>query len=97
MRITNAQAEQAVSIIRESLGAEAAVWLFGSRVNDTKRGGDVDLYAETSLHGVLLDETVRAKIALSDLFGRSVDLVVNNHRKSSPIYQIAREEGIRLA
>ncbi|MDO8464822.1 MAG: nucleotidyltransferase domain-containing protein [Gallionella sp.] len=97
MRITNAQAEQAVTIIRDSLGAEAAVWLFGSRTDDTKRGGDVDLYAETSLRGVLLNETVRAKIALNDLFGRSVDLVVNNHRKFRPIYQIAREEGIRLA
>ncbi len=97
MRITPAQAEQAVAIIRNSLGADAAVWLFGSRADDSKRGGDVDLYAETSLPGVLLDETVRAKIALNDLFGRSVDLVVNNHRKSRPIYQIAREEGVRLA
>jgi predicted nucleotidyltransferase len=97
MRITPAQAEQAVAIIRDYLGAEAAVWLFGSRVDDAKRGGDVDLYAETSLPGVLLDETVHAKIALKDLFGRSVDLVVNNHRKARQIYQIAREEGIRLA
>ena len=97
MRITPAQAAQAVAIIRDYLGAEAAVWLFGSRVDDTKRGGDVDLYAETPLPGVLLDETVRAKIALKDLFGRSVDLVVNNHRRFRPIYQIAREEGVRLA
>lgn len=96
MRISNTQAEQAVSIIRDALGADAAVWLFGSRTDDTKRGGDVDLYAETSLSGVLLDETVRAKIALNDLFGRSVDLVINNNRKSLPIYQIAREQGIRL-
>jgi predicted nucleotidyltransferase len=97
MRITTTQAEQAVAIIRNALGADAEVWLFGSRADDSKRGGDVDLYAETSLPGVLLDETVRAKIALNDIFGRSVDLVVNNHRKSRPIYQIAREEGIRLA
>ncbi|MDO9011426.1 MAG: nucleotidyltransferase domain-containing protein [Gallionella sp.] len=96
MRITNTQAEQAVRIIRDVLGADATVWLFGSRTDDSKRGGDVDLYAETTLSGVLLDETVRAKIALNDLFGRSVDLVVNNHRKSRPIYQIAREQGIRL-
>ena len=97
MRISNIQAEQAVSIIRKSLGEDAAVWLFGSRTDDSKRGGDVDLYAETSLNGVLLNETVRAKIALNDLFGRSVDLIVNNHRKSRPIYQIAREQGVRLS
>lgn len=96
MRITHTQAGQAVSIIRNYLGAEAAVWLFGSRVDDTKHGGDVDIYAETLLPGVLLRETVRAKIALEEVFGRSVDLVVNNHRKERPIYQIAREEGVRL-
>ena len=96
MRITKTQAEQAVSIIRDSLGSDATVWLFGSRTDDSKRGGDVDLYAESSLNGVLLNETVRAKIALNDLFGRSVDLVVNNHRKTRPIYQIAREQGVRL-
>lgn len=97
MRISNTQAEQAVSIIRDSLGSDAAVWLFGSRTDDSKRGGDVDLYAESSLDGVLLNETVRAKIALNDLFGRSVDLIVNNHRKFRPIYQIAREQGVLLS
>lgn len=51
MRITNAQAEQAVTIIRRSLGAEAEVWLFGSRTDDAKRGGDVDLYAENHCMG----------------------------------------------
>lgn len=96
MRISETEAKMAVNIIRKSLGSNAAVWLFGSRTDDSKRGGDVDLYAETSLEGVLLNETVQAKIALNDLFGRSVDLVVNNHRKSCPIYQIAREQGIRL-
>lgn len=97
MRITHTEAEQAVRIIRDALGADATVWLFGSRADDSQRGGDVDLYAESSLEGVLLNETVRAKIALNDLFGRSVDLVVNNHRKSRPIYQIALEQGVRLS
>ncbi|MBI5919502.1 MAG: nucleotidyltransferase domain-containing protein [Nitrosomonadales bacterium] len=97
MRITPAQAELAVSAIRTRLGADAAVWLFGSRVDDARRGGDVDLYAETSLPGVLLRETVRTKIVLEEIFGRSVDLVVNNHRKERPIYQIAREQGVKLA
>ena len=97
MRISILQAEQAVAVVRTHLGADAAVWLFGSRVDDNKRGGDVDIYAETTCAGVLLRETVRAKIALEQVFGRSVDLVVNNHRKQRPIYQLAREQGARLA
>jgi predicted nucleotidyltransferase len=96
MRITSTEAVQAISVIRNYLGEEAKVWLFGSRVDDAGRGGDVDLYAETTLPGVLLRETVRAKISLEHIFGRSVDLVVNNHRKDRPIYRIAREQGVRL-
>lgn len=48
-------------------------------------------------------EVIAKKLQLSEddlqetmTSGRSVDLVVNNHRKSCPIYQIAREQGIRL-
>ena len=37
MRITHTQAEQAVAIIRDYLGAEATVCLFGSRVRDDWR------------------------------------------------------------
>jgi hypothetical protein len=32
---------------RQCFGGEDHLWLFGSRVNDYKRGGDIDLYVET--------------------------------------------------
>jgi UDP-N-acetyl-D-galactosamine dehydrogenase len=34
--------------IHQHLGASAAIWLFGSRIDDRKRGGDVDLYVEAT-------------------------------------------------
>jgi hypothetical protein len=34
---------------RQCFGGEDHLWLFGSRVNDHKRGGDIDLYVETNL------------------------------------------------
>lgn len=47
MRLTHEQ----IAIIRrtaqEIFGPEARVWLFGSRVDDSKRGGDVDLLVES--------------------------------------------------
>jgi len=47
MRITQAQADMIRKLLQDSLGEESKVWLFGSRVDDEKRGGDVDLYVET--------------------------------------------------
>ncbi len=48
MRLSPAQREQIMLIIRESAGDDAAVWLYGSRTRDNCRGGDVDLLVESS-------------------------------------------------
>ena len=47
MRLTPQQAAIIRSAAREVFGADARVWLFGSRVDDSKRGGDIDLLIET--------------------------------------------------
>jgi predicted nucleotidyltransferase len=76
------------------------IWLFGSRVDLGKRGGDIDLYVETNLESTL---AVRAQISfLSELKlkigDQKIDLVL--HLLSSdyelPIYEIAKKEGVRL-
>lgn len=75
-------------------------WLFGSRVDDNKRGGDIDLYIETSETDVT--NIVNAKLAflvtLSRQLGeQKIDVVV--HRASSEmlsIHQIAKQTGICL-
>lgn len=95
MRITPTQAGQAVTVIRDYLGA-AVRRLFGSHVNDAKHGGDADLYARMPLPCVLLHETARARIAQEQMLCHPVDLMVNN-RKERLIYQTAREASVRLS
>jgi len=46
MRITPAQHQAIKKIIVEIAGEDASVILFGSRTDDNKRGGDVDLLIE---------------------------------------------------
>lgn len=41
MRLTDQQHATIRSIATETFGAGAGVWLFGSRVDDSKRGGDI--------------------------------------------------------
>lgn len=46
MRLTPAQQESIVRIIRQHAGADAGIWLYGSRTHDDRRGGDVDLLVQ---------------------------------------------------
>jgi uncharacterized protein len=99
MRITSEQ----ISTIRMSAaqlaGDAARVWLFGSRVRDDARGGDVDLLLE-------LDEAVAEPAQLSArlaarvsraMHGRKVDVVIKApNLLLLPIHAIALAEGIRL-
>lgn len=96
MRITEAEAQAAVSVVRKHLGASAAVWLFGSRVDDRQKGGDVDIYAETDAESIALP-AARARGELADMLGRHVDLIVDNHTRHLPIFDIAKKQGVRLA
>ena len=96
MRIEKAEALAAVSIVRKYLGTSAAVWLFGSRADDTQKGGDVDLYVETNEVNLAIP-VARARGELADVLGRYVDLVVNNHTRKEAIYEVAKSQGVRLA
>lgn len=95
MRLTNAQIDTIRKATRHIFGQDALIWLFGSRVDDSKRGGDVDLYIETT-HRDTLISTLRCKIALEDDLDLSVDLVVKEPNQDKPIYDIAKSQGIQL-
>jgi predicted nucleotidyltransferase len=91
MRIQPEKATKAADIIASGYG-DAGVWLFGSRARDNERGGDVDLYVESSDRDVM--RQIRCKRALVDLFDLKVDLVVGDG--SLPIHRIAKTTGVRL-
>lgn len=95
MRMSTEQAELAVRVIRKYF-ADAAVWLFGSRVDDSRKGGDFDFYIETAQTDIALP-LARACGELTDSLGMKVDLAVNNHTGDKPIFRIAKASGIRLA
>ena len=48
MRLTPEQAAIIREAAAEAFGSDARVWLFGSRVDDAKRGGDIDLLVQTT-------------------------------------------------
>jgi predicted nucleotidyltransferase len=88
-----------LSAVREHFGADAEVWLFGSRTDDTKRGGDIDLYIETDIEREIVSRRSRLLRRLEKIYGdRKIDLAVRpRSRAPHRLHEIAREQGIRLS
>ncbi len=70
------------------------LWLFGSRVDDHKKGGDIDLYVYTQQSD--LDKVFNAKISflveVKSMIGeQKIDVVLHAaHMKDAPIYRKRR-------
>jgi predicted nucleotidyltransferase len=72
--------------------------LFGSRVDDSGRGGDIDVYIEADLspQDAFERETSMAAQLYRVLGDRKIDIVVNTGRLDLPIYRVARAQGVWL-
>lgn len=95
MRLTPDQAEAIRHRIRSCMGSRARIWLFGSRVDENRRGGDVDLFVEPE-SATSLESRLLCKSALADALDLNVDLVVQQPGRDLPIYRIAKQSGVPL-
>lgn len=102
MRLTDQQRSIICSTAADTFGAGAGVWLFGSRVDDTARGGDIDLYIEPAAGNA--EELIHAKLrflaALHKKMGeQKIDVVIRRvgGEENLPIYQIAQQTGVKLS
>ncbi|MGD7036928.1 nucleotidyltransferase domain-containing protein [Methylotuvimicrobium buryatense] len=60
MRLSPMQKQAICESALRYFGKEVQVWLFGSRVDDTRKGGDIDLYIETPTQNA--EELITAKL-----------------------------------
>ncbi|MCX7074083.1 MAG: nucleotidyltransferase domain-containing protein [Methylococcales bacterium] len=97
MRLTSYQETIIKKLTAEIFGSDARLMLFGSRVDDTKKGGDIDLYIETTDVDTSFDKKIKLLTALNLALGeQKIDLIVNNFTKEKAIYEIAKQTGIQL-
>lgn len=101
MRMSQPQIDTLKRIAAEVFGPQAGLKVFGSRTDDSRRGGDIDLYV-TGVDeplGKLLDEKllflVKAKQALGE---QRIDLIFApaTHQPRLPIHNEAERTGIAL-
>ena len=100
MRLPSAQIQAIVEAAQQFFGSTCQVVLFGSRVRDESRGGDIDLLIETPLD---MEQAVRARwlflARLARLFGeRSIDVVLTQDASRDPRRVVAEalREGVPL-
>lgn len=99
MRLTPLQIETIRAIALEQAGMDAAVYVFGSRVDDDARGGDIDLLVEVPRPvqaPAVLAAWIAGRVSRA-LDERKVDVVLAApNLRHLPIHDVARREGIRL-
>ncbi|OGT10817.1 MAG: hypothetical protein A3J49_19880 [Gallionellales bacterium RIFCSPHIGHO2_02_FULL_57_16] len=99
MRIAQSEAKIIKEAASAVFGAHVAVWLFGSRADDAKKGGDIDLYIELPPEDYSYAKKVRFWCELIRHLGdQKIDIVINKVGASPylPIHDIARTRGVRL-
>lgn len=93
MRLTEAQ-RQAITDAIHAVDADAPVYLFGSRVDDHAKGGDIDLLVLSSNIDLMAKLDILAHLH-QQIGDQKIDLVVQPDL-ARPFTRIAVREGVRL-
>jgi len=94
MRLTNKEIDTIKNSVL-ALDASAHVYLFGSRVDDAKRGGDIDLLIESN---VLTKQDLRkVRRKFFDIFGeQKIDLVLDSGIENQAFIHMIKPTAVQL-
>jgi len=99
MRITEQQAKIIVEKTAEVLPDTKHILLFGSRVDDLLKGGDIDIYIETN-------SDIESPADVTSIITKKLNIALNEEKVcvllfapnvyELPIHRIAKETGVAL-
>ena len=101
MRLTPREIEVLKEVGAEVFGPQARLFLFGSRLDDTRRGGDIDLYVAGFTRPVAeqLDAKLQFLVKAKERLGEQrIDIVfaAGSGESLTPIQQMAEKTGVQL-
>lgn len=101
MRLSDYQRQMIVQSVKNCFGVQARVKLFGSRTDDSRRGGDIDLLITTDMKDVndIVRAEMRCQVQLQQALGeQKVDMLIDypGRGNTPPIFSIAEQSGIPL-
>ena len=84
-----------IKSVFEEVFTNGSIYLFGSRVDDSKKGGDIDLYLEIE-EPPTLDKKIKFLSKLKMVLGEQKIDIVFNEDSSRPIEQEIKKWAIKL-
>ncbi len=97
MRLKKEDIKSIKRITKECFGVNAQIYLFGSRVDNKKRGGDIDLYIETKMKENIFEQKLKMIRMLHYILGeQKIDIIINNYTTDKFIFRVAKSEGVPL-
>jgi predicted nucleotidyltransferase len=94
MRITDTEKQVLIDVIKKA-DSDAVLRLFGSRTDDTKKGGDIDIAILSPKIDLMTKIQIRREI-LDKIGEQKIDIIVSKNG-SEPFFRLAQETGIRIA
>jgi len=100
MRLKKTEITAINNVTQNIFGKNASVRLFGSRTDDTLKGGDIDLLIQCN-RTISTSEQYKLKInflvQLKKIIGdQRIDVLIEANQQDSPFIQTIKQEGIYL-
>lgn len=88
MRLTDCQIQTVCQLVRQVTGSQSRVRVFGSRLDDTAHGGDLDLMRELpeSVDNPALMAIQVSALASRVMHGRKVDVLAQRTQPHAPAH-----------
>ena len=96
MRLCKREIEAILQVAEDIYGADVKVYLFGSRVDDSRRGGDIDLLVRTTSAKKGILERVRMASRIKSLIGDQKIDVIGDYEDNQVVQEVLKN-GILLA
>jgi len=95
MRITENEKSAIVEAVKNA-DANARVWLFGSRADDSKKGGDIDIAVlSEKINNEAMRKIQVRRFICGKIGEQKIDIVTSSGGKEA-FFRLAVEEGIEL-
>ncbi len=96
MRLSKREIEAILQVAEDIYGTDVKVYLFGSRVDDSRRGGDIDLLVRTTSAKKGILDRVRMASRIKSLIGDQKIDIIGDYEDNQVVQEVLKN-GILLA